>query len=294
LDHLSLILVFTLPGGFLMQRLLFITILCLSILFAVSLSMAGEFNVLIVVADSSALAESSVVQSFPQIEGNTFKFTEINIATGGTRPIAGGLIPADEVADGNLNWFDYQIIWFAWNGPGHDSDYFMEGTEEDLLKFAEDGGVIYMSAFDDNYRDAGGNQIGGWMPIDQFPCGVDNTGDADVEITPEGDSTPLFKVPNKLDDNYLSTLTLDDNLAPGSDEYVTLATRTDNNKPAIAMLPYGKGAYVNCCIDARSTFPAATQLMENMLNYLASLMVPQAVEPGGKLHNVWGDVKRLY
>lgn len=271
-----------------------LTILCLSILFAVSSSMAAEFNVLIVIADSSALAESSVVQSFPQIEGNTFKFTEINIATGGTRPIAGGLTPADEVADGNLNWFDYQIIWFAWNGPGHDSDYFMEGTEEDLLKFVEDGGVIYMSAFDDNYRDANGNQIGGWMPIDQFPCGVDNTGDADVEITPAGDSTPLFKVPNDLDDNYLSTITLDDNLAPGSDEYVTLATRTDNNKPAIAMLPYGKGAYANCCIDARSTFPAATQLMENMLNYLAGLTVAQAVEPGGKLHSVWGKLKRLY
>lgn len=277
-----------------MQRLLFITILCISILFAVSISMAGEFNVLIVVADSSALAESSVVQSFPQIEGNTFKFTEINIATGGTRPIAGGVIPVEAVEDGELNWFDYQIIWFAWNGPGHDGDYFMEGTEEDLLKFVQDGGVIYMSAFDDNYRDAGGNQIGIWMPIDQFPCGVDNTGDADVEITPEGDSTPLFKVPNDLDDNYLSTITLDDNLAPGSDEYVTLAARADNNKPAIAMLPYGKGAYVGCCIDARSTFPAATQLMENMLNYLASLMVPQAVEPGGKLHNVWGELKRLY
>jgi hypothetical protein len=35
-------------------------------------------------------------------------------------------------------------------------------------------------------------------------------------------------------------------------------------------------------------------LVENMLNYFASLTVAQAVEPGGKLCNVWGDIKRLY
>jgi hypothetical protein len=263
----------------------------MSVLLIVGIATADEFNVLIVVADGSAVSESAALQSFEQVEGNTFKFTEINIATGGTRPIAGGVIPAEEVADGDLNWFDYQIIWFAWNGPGHDGDYFMADTEEDLLKFVEDGGVIYMSAFDDNYQDQTGKQIGGWMPLDDFPCRVDNTGDSDVEITPEGEKTTLFKVPNELDDGDLAALVLDDNLAPDAEEYVSLATRVDNSQPAIAMLPYGEGAYVECCIDARSTFPAANPLLENLLHYIAGLTVPEAVNSAGKLCTVWGDIK---
>jgi len=277
-----------------MFRSVFVVSFCLSILLVGQMAIANEFNVLVVVADSSSLAESAVVESFGQVENNTFNYTEINIATGGTRPIAGGLIPEEEVKAGDLNWFDYQIIWFTWNGPGHDGDYFMEGTEEDLLKFVEDGGVIYMSAFDDNYTDPTGKQIGIWMPLDEFPCRVENTGDSAVEITPEGEKTTLFSVPNALDDNYLGSLTLDDNLAPAADEYVFLATRTDNGQPAIVMLPYGKGAYVNCCYDARSTFPAATKLVENLLHYIAGLTVPEAVAPAEKLHTVWGGIKDSY
>lgn len=277
-----------------MLRIVLIVTFCLFALLAGQIAIADQFNVLVVVADSSALAESAVVESFGRVENDTFNFTEINIATGGTRPIAGGVIPAEEVAAGDLNWFDYQIIWFAWNGPGHDGDYFMGGTEDDLLKFVEDGGVIFMSAFDDAYTDLTGKQIGGWMPLDDFPCRVDNTGDSAVEITPKGEKTTLFSVPNELDNNYLGTLTLDDNLAPTADEYVVLATRTDNNQPAAVMLPYGKGAYVEFCYDARSTFPAATNLVENLLHYIAGLTVPEAVEPLGKLYTVWGNIKGSY
>jgi len=268
--------------------------LFLSILFIGGIAEADNFKVLIVIADSSATAEASAVEAFTQVEGHTFEYEEINIATGGTRPIAGGLIPVDEVEDGNLNWFDYQILWFAWNAPGHDGNYFMEGTEEDLLKFVEDGGVIYISAFDDNFSDQNGAQIGGWMPIDDFPCGVDNTGDSDVEITAEGEATTLFSVPNALDEGDLNALILDDNFAPASNEYISLANRTDNNKPAIMLLPYGKGAYVGLCIDARSTFPAANPVLENMLYYIANLTVPEAVEPVGKLQSLWGSIKSSY
>ncbi|MBD3182126.1 hypothetical protein GF312_07535 [Candidatus Poribacteria bacterium] len=259
------------------------------ILIVSGLAFSEDFNVLVILGDQSAQAEAAVVESFDTVEGNNFNFTELNIATGGTRPIAGGVIPAEE----EINWSEYQMIWFAWNGPGHDGDYFMEGTEEDLVSFVENGGVIYFSAFDDNYRDPEGNQIGGWLPIDEFPCGVDNTGDANAEITPEGEATVLFSVPNKIDDADLSALVLDDNLAPAADEYVVLATRTDNNQPAAVMLPYGKGAYVHVCIDARSTFPAATDLVENLLNYMANLTVPMAVEPNMKLYTIWGNIKSI-
>lgn len=274
-----------------MRKSVVIMGLCLSVLLIGNIAVADHFKVLVVVSDSSSTSEAAAVQSFAQVAGHTFEYTEINFATGGTRPIAGGLIPADEVEDGNLDWFEYQIIWFTWNGPGHDGDYFMAETEEDLLKFVEDGGVIYMSAFDDNYTDPSGNQIGGWMPIDEFPCFVDNTADSEVEITPEGEATTLFSVPNELDEGDLGALTLDDNLAPASEAYISLANRTDNDKPAIVMLPYGKGAYVECCIDARSSFPAATPLVENMLFYIANLTVPEAVEPVGKLQTLWGKMK---
>ena len=87
---------------------------------------------------------------------------------------------------------DYQIIWLIWNGPGHDESYFFEGVEGDFLNWVENGGFICMSAFDDNFTDADGNQIGGWMPIDQHPATVSNTGDSELTVTPEGEATGIF------------------------------------------------------------------------------------------------------
>jgi len=268
--------------------------LLLSILFICGIAEADHFKVLIVISDSSATAEATALEAFTAVGGHTFEYEQLNIATGGTRPIAGGVIPAEEVDDGNLNWFDYQILWFAWNAPGHDGDYFLAGTEEDLLTFVENGGVIYVSAFDDNFSDQNGKQIGGWMPIEDFPCLVDNTADSATQITEEGKATTLFSIPNELNESDLDALVLDDNFAPASNEYVALANRTDNGKPAIMMLPYGKGAYVGLCIDARSTFPAANPVLENMLYYIANLTVPEAVEPVGKLQGLWGGIKSSY
>lgn len=275
------------------QAFLFIFLLSFSLLFTIY-SFSATKNVLIFVADSSAIAESSVVQSFTQIGDIKFNYKEFNIAVGGTRPIAGGKRPIEWVKDGKLKFTDYDIIWLAWNGPGHDGDYFMNDVEEDTLKFVENGGVVYMSAFDDNYKDQKGRQIGGWMPIDKYPCLVMNTGDSDVIITPAGEKTTLFTVPNKLTTADLNALTLDDNLDPQSPEYLVLAMRTDNKAPAIAQLKYGKGAYVHCCIDARSTFPAATKLIENMLNYIITLGKGLSVDKQAKLSTTWANIKTAY
>lgn len=264
------------------------------ILLLPALAMSADYKVLIFVADSSAVIEATILKSFEKIGEHSFKFTEVNIATGGTRPIAGGVKPVDEVKKGKLKFSEYDIIWFAWNGPGHDGDYFMDGVEEDLLKFVENGGIIYMSAFDDNYKDKKGNQIGTWMPIDKYPCLVMNTGDSDAEITPEGEKTSLFTKPNKITNKELNALVLDDNLDPQSNEYITLALRTDNKKPAIVQLNYGKGAYIHCCIDARSTFPAATPLIENMLYYIAGLSKKLAVDSAGKIPSLWGRIKTVF
>jgi hypothetical protein len=278
-----------LSGGFAMRKMVFAIGLCLSILLIGMTATAAEFDVLILVADSSAQVEADAVMSYGKIGGDTFNFTQVNIATGGTRPIADSVILADEVNAGNLDFSDYNIIWLPWNGPGHDSDYFMEGVEDDILSFVEQGGVVYMAAFDDNYTDANGSQIGGWMPIDQHPATVSNTGDSELTLTAEGEATGIF------DGVDLSGLVLDDNFANTDPAYTILAVRDDNGEPASIQLDYGAGAYLEVCTDARSTFPAAEPMVGNILAYAASIVsAVTPVEPADKLPATWGDVKSGY
>ncbi len=233
--------------------------------------------------------EASRLKAFANVEGDTFTFDEIGINwQGNTHPVPDSVVIGDEVEAGNVDFMQYDIIWFTWNGPGHDSDYFMEGSEEAILEFVEVGGGVWVSAFDDNYVDQNGKQIGGWMPIDEFPATISNTGDSSATITAEGDASGLFDTPNKTD---LDAMTLDDNYASLGDEYIILAVRDDNNQPAAFRLPYGKGSYVGVCIDARSTFPAAEPLLENGLAYFARLKVGMSVELADKLPATWGKIK---
>jgi len=274
-----------------MRKLVFISCLCLSILLVGTIAMA-DYNVLVVLADSSGQTEATVVESFTQIGGNTFTFEELNIATGGTRPMPGAVVIEDEVAAGldiagYLSAFD--IIWFTWNAPGHDGDYFLGAAETAMLEFVERGGMLYMSAFDDNFTDANGNQIGGWMPIDQHPASVSNTGDSELTLTAEGEASGIF------DGVDLSGLTLDDNFNTTDTGYTVLATRDDNSEIAAFQLDYGLGAYFGVCVDARSTFPAAEPMVENLLAYMAELRGSlTSVEPVGKIPTAWGDVKSKY
>jgi hypothetical protein len=147
---------------------------------------------------------------------------------------------------------------------------------------------VWISAFDDNYRDQNGKQIGGWMPLDDLPATISNTGDSTAQITPEGEASGLFDTPNEVD---IDALLLDDNYASLGDEYIVLAIRDDNNQPASFRLPYGEGSYVNVCIDARGTFPAAEPLLENALAYFARLKVGMAIDPADHLASTWGRIK---
>ncbi|MBD3182127.1 hypothetical protein GF312_07540 [Candidatus Poribacteria bacterium] len=270
-----------------MRKLIFSFTVCLITLFVVSVSMAANLNVLIVLGDSSAVAEADVVESYAEIGGDTFTFERLNVAAGGTRPIEGALVMADEISNGSLDLNDYDIMWLTWNAPGHDGDYFFAGAEEAILSFVEGGGMVYIAAFDDNFTDADGNQIGGWMPIADHPATVSNTGDSELTVTPEGEATGIF------DGVDTSGLVLDDNYANTDDAYAILAIRDDNGEPAAVMLPYGNGLYIEVCLDARSTFPAAEPLVGNVLSYMASLAAesPTAVEPEHKLSITWGDIK---
>jgi len=248
-----------------------ISLVCIILLLSAP-AWSREFSVLILNGATDGMNnEASVLKSFTSVEGHTFTFDEIGVNwQGNTHPVPGSIVLGQAIQDGQVDLMQYDIIWLTWNGPGHDGDYFMEGAEEAMLEFVMQGGCVWISAFDDNYQDQNGDQIGGWMPIDDFPASIMNTSDSDAQITTEGAASGLFDVPNLID---LNSLVLDDNFAGLGSEYIILAERMDNGQPAALLLPYGRGSYVEVCIDARSTFPAAEPLLENGLAYLARLKI---------------------
>jgi len=264
---------------------------CILVFALTSLTWSGDYDVLILNGATDGLNnEAAFLETLTSVGGDTFSFTSVGVNfPGNTHPIPDSVELGAEIAAGNINLGDYDLIWFTWNGPGHDGDYFMETAEGAMLDFVENGGIVFMTAFDDNYRDANGNQIGGWMPVDQYPATVSNTGDSELTVTPEGEATGIF------DGVDLSALVLDDNFANTDPAYTILATRNDNGEPAAIQLDYGAGAYLEVCIDARTTFPAAEPLVENVLSYMASIRAPvTSVKPTGKLPVTWGDIKSEY
>jgi hypothetical protein len=237
----------------------------------VSVSSAANFKVLILAGDARH-KESPILTALTKVGPHAYSYEEVLIEGAGF--------------DKNLRGAN--IIWFPWNAPGHDGKYFLAGAEDTILKFVEGGGGVWISAFDDNYKDASGQQVGGWIP---GPIKVQNTGDSEVEITAEGDKSGLFSTPNKVD---MNAPTLDDNFADVGAKWVLLAKRKDNQGVAAAYLPHGKGVYLEACIDTRddARAAAAKPLIENALLWLGNwLAAPTAVEPGGKLAATWAAMK---
>ena len=251
----------------------------------------AQYNVLVIVGDSHVDAEAQYLQTLNNVEGISFSYEVVHINSDlGNRGTKDAVNFGKEIEKGNIKLSDYQIIWFTWNGPGHDGGYFMEGAEDAVKEFVKNGGVVWMGAFDNNFNDPDGNQVGGWFPIDEHPVTIMDTGDAPVKITSDGDSSGLFSKPNKVD---MNAITLDDNFANVDKDFVILATRTDNNQPAAFVLHYGKGAYVEVCYDTRDAgkLEAAKPLLENGLYYCATLVKSAAVDPGSKLPITWGEIK---
>lgn len=246
-----------------------------TILFAGTSAFAGNFKVLILVGDARS-KEMDVLEATTSLGGHSFTYERV--------VIEGGKF------DGNMR--GAQIAWFPWNGPGHDGAYFMDGAEAAFRDWVKNGGAVWISAFDDNFKDPAGKQVGAWLPIDESPVTVQNTADANVILTPEGEKSTLFTTPNAVD---LNALTLDDNFADLDSKWVVLGKRADNNQPAICYMQFGKGIYVEACIDTRddARTAAAKPLIENALVFLAGMLgTPTAVEPADKLASSWGSLKR--
>ncbi len=175
----------------------------------------GIFNVLVVVGDTRT-AEPPLLAGFTSLEGNTFNFRTVII---NPNPNNRG-DPGRAINLSTIDLSEYDILWFTWNAPGHDGQYFVEGAESAIRDFVANGGTIWASAMDNNIRD--GRWRGGWLPIEQHPARVVGSGDANVTITSTGQRSGLFSWPNKLDPNNLIT---DDHWVTRDSAYKVLATR---------------------------------------------------------------------
>ncbi|MBM3213792.1 hypothetical protein FJZ36_02605 [Candidatus Poribacteria bacterium] len=239
-----------------------------------STAWAANFKVLILIGDARS-KEMDALEAIKSAGAHNFTYERV-VIEGGT-------------FDGNMR--GAQIIWMPWNAPGHDGLYFMAGSEAKVRDWVKAGGGIWISAFDDNFKDAAGKQVGGWMPIDEHPVTVQNTADSDVEITADGAKSGLFSKPNAAD---MNAMVLDDNFAGVDKSWVVLAKRKDNGEVAAAYLPYGKGVYVTACIDTRDdgrTEPAKP-LLGNGLFFIASMLsAVTPVEPEGRLAATWAGFK---
>lgn len=185
------------------------------IISSVKIAPTGEFNVLVVVGDTRS-AEPPMLAGFTNIEGNTFNFRTVIV---NPNPNNHG-DPGRAVALNSMALQDYDIIWFTWNAPGHDGQYFLEGAESAVRDFVANGGTLWASAMDNNVHD--GRWRGGWLPIEQRPIEVVDSADANVTITPTGARSGLFSWPNKIDPNTLIT---DDHWVTSHSAYKILATR---------------------------------------------------------------------
>ena len=254
---------------------------------------SAEYKVLIILGDNYAEAEAEYIQTLTQIGEFTFSYDVLKI-----NPDPGNRGWEDATDLSQLSEAEIKdtlaqtdILYFTWNGPGHDQGYFMKGAENAVREWVKNGGVVWVDAFDNNFTDDQGNQIGLWWPVDEHPASVVDTGDSDVNITPEGEASGLFSKPNTVDVN---ALTLDDNFADLDPAYVVLAERADGAGAAAIKLPYGAGYYVGMCIDTRDAarLEAAKPLIENALYYCATLKAAAAaVRPEDKLATTWGAVK---
>lgn len=231
----------------------------------------GVFRVLIVVGDRRT-AEPSTLESLTDIEGHKFQYTTVNINPN-----------PDNYGDANnfvklssLVLSEYDIIWFTWNAPGHDRQYFVEDAEVAIRDFVRKGGIVWASAMDDNIIAPDGVRIlepmwrGDWLPVDRHPIRVVNSNDINVNVTPEGQKTGLFTWPHKVDINALVT---DDHWVTDDPAYTKLAIRADDGDAVSVQLRWGDGYYVTFALDTRDArrVSLAKTLIENALCYLASL-----------------------
>ena len=89
----------------------------------------GVFRVLVVVGDNST-GDPAVLESLTKIEGLEFQFTTVHVNDNpDNRGDANNAIRLSSIV-----LSDYDIIWFTWNAPGHDGEYFLEDADRAIRR----------------------------------------------------------------------------------------------------------------------------------------------------------------
>ena len=232
---------------------------------------SGVFRVLIVVGDNMT-GEPAVLESLTSLEGLEFQYTTVHI---NDNPDNRG-DPQNAVKLSNIILSDYDIIWFTWNAPGHDGEYFVEDADDDIKDFVQKGGIVWASAMDNNIVPPDGVHNteavwrGDWLPVDRHPITITNSDDANVNMTEDGQKTGMFTWPHKINVDNLVT---GDHWVTDDGSYRKLAVREDNGDAVSILLQWGEGYYVGFAIDTRDAHRTAVArpLIENTLCYLANL-----------------------
>ncbi|MBD3181718.1 hypothetical protein GF312_05460 [Candidatus Poribacteria bacterium] len=221
-------------------------------------------KVLVVVSDSRT-KEHEVLQQYKVLSGNNFSFDVVHI-----NPNTDNYGNPKAVKLSSIDLFQYDILWFTWNGPGHDREYFVADADALIRNFVARGGVVWASAMDDNIVEGKGWR-GTWMPVDRHPIRVVNSNDSGILITAIGNTSGLFTQPNRINVDALVT---DDHWVTSDKAYEHLAVRKDNGQPVGIQLRWGAGQYVSFAIDTRddARTQAARPLIQNALNYVARLV----------------------
>lgn len=232
----------------------------------------GSFRVLIVIGDRRT-NEPGILETITETEGHSFEYETIKVNPNPDN--YGDPNNAKRLSTVNLEEFD--IVWFTWNAPGHDQEYFIDDADKDIVEFVKKGGVVWASAMDANIIPPDGERIkepmwkGDWLPVDRHPIKVVEAEDVDVEITNSGWKTGMFSWPNKIDVN---ALTIDDLWVTDDMAYDILARSKEEDRKEISFqLQWGDGYYVAFALDTRDATKASISktFIENVLCYLASL-----------------------
>lgn len=177
------------------------------------------------------------------------------------------------------NLSSYDMVIFGTHGIGGWGSYHLDGVEQDLIDYVADGGFVLVQTSDDGFYQ------GGMFPVE---LAMRESGDHDIEITPEGEASGIFDTPNAIDD-----IIEDDSYLDVEAPWVVLATSADSGTPHTLSLRHGDGEYVVTSSRGEEEAQAAANVpfVENIITYLVARVQARPVEPAGKLAVAWGTLR---
>jgi len=235
----------------------------------------GLFGTTVAYAEMKAL-----FYEFEQSEQWFFKLTEQTVPKASGENIKYELTQDAEKGLKLANLKKFDMVLFGTHGIGGWGVYHLEGVEEDLIKYVEGGGFIFVPTSDDNFYKG-----------DMFPeeLLMRESGDHEFEVTPEGVKIGIFDNPNKVKD-----VIEDDSYQDVKKPWTILANSKDSGTPHTLLLNHGVGEYLvtSCRGEAKNQAEPNIPFIENVINYFVKrIKEVRPVHPAEKLATHWGTIK---